>query len=64
MEHKREPTLEDLLNEPIIRKVMKRDGTTQEEVRRLMLQASTRLNGPRATVLRSPAAICAYTDAM
>ena len=31
--HKREPTLDELLNEPIIRKVMAADGYSAEDIR-------------------------------
>jgi hypothetical protein len=49
MAHEREPTLDELLNEPIIVKVMKRDGYTPDDIRLLVRQARTRANvTPRA----------------
>ena len=40
--NKREPTLDELLNEPMIRKVMAADGYRAEDVRVLMRQANAR----------------------
>ena len=40
--HKREPTLDELLNEPIIRKVMAADGYSAKDIRLLLRQASAR----------------------
>ena len=40
--HKREPTLDELLNEPMIRKVMAADGYSAEDIRLLLRQASAR----------------------
>ena len=37
---RREPTLEDMLAEPIVRVVMARDGVDPDEVRALMRQLS------------------------
>ncbi|MEI5682521.1 hypothetical protein AAAK29_29790 [Mesorhizobium sp. CCNWLW179-1] len=54
MGHKREPTLDEILNEPIIRKVMKRDGYTPDDVRLLMRQASVKANGKGLRYLTSP----------
>jgi hypothetical protein len=42
MTEQREVTLDDLLSEPIIRKVMARDGVRAEDIRRLVQQASVR----------------------
>lgn len=42
MAHQREPTLEDLLSEPIIRKVMAVDGYTPDDIRTLMRGAGAR----------------------
>ncbi len=56
MGHKREPTLDEILNEPIIRKVMKSDGYTPDDVRLLMRQASARANGNGVRYL-TPSAI-------
>lgn len=42
MVHEREPTLDDLLNEPLIRKVMAVDGFTVDDIRNLMRQAGAR----------------------
>jgi hypothetical protein len=42
MNDNREATLEDLLNEPVIRSMMARDGVRAAEVRRLMEQARDR----------------------
>ena len=40
--HQREPTLDELLNEPMIRKVMAADGYSAEDIRLLMRQANAR----------------------
>jgi len=53
MGHKREPTLDEILDEPIIRKVMTRDGYTPDDIRLLMRQASVRANGNRVRYLTS-----------
>lgn len=42
MAHEREPTLDDLLSEPIIRKVMAVDGYTPDDIRTLMRRAGAR----------------------
>lgn len=39
----REPTLEELLNEPIIQAMMVRDGVRAEEIRWLMQQVRARM---------------------
>lgn len=39
----REPTLDELLNEPIIQAIMVRDGVRAEEIRRLMQQVRARM---------------------
>ena len=44
---KREPTLDDLLNDPVIRKVMKADGHSAEDILSLMHQAGARMSAPR-----------------
>lgn len=44
----REPTLEELLNEPIIRQVMRSDGVRAEDVQRLMEAIHTRPRRSRA----------------
>lgn len=41
---KREPTLDDLLNDPVIRKVMKADGHSAEDILSLMHQARARMS--------------------
>ena len=38
--HQREPTLDELLNEPMIRKVMAADGYSAEDIRLLLRQAN------------------------
>lgn len=43
MTYIREATLEELLSEPIIRKVMARDGVRVDDIRSLMKQASIRM---------------------
>jgi hypothetical protein len=43
MQH--EPTLDDLLNEPIVRLVMKADGVTEADLRVLVAELRRRLNG-------------------
>ncbi|TIM79228.1 MAG: hypothetical protein E5Y58_01590 [Mesorhizobium sp.] len=40
MPHEREPTLDEILNEPIIRNVMAVDGYTAEHIRYLMRQVA------------------------
>ena len=40
--HEREPTLDELLNEPMIRKVMIADGYSAEDIRLLLRQANAR----------------------
>lgn len=45
MRNQLEPTLDDLLSEPIILKVIKRDGYTPDDVRLLMQQAHIKMNG-------------------
>jgi hypothetical protein len=42
MLHGREPTLDEILNEPIIRKVMAVDGYTADDIRYLIRQAGAR----------------------
>jgi hypothetical protein len=42
MAHERELTLDELLSEPIIRKVMKADGYTPDDIRRLVHRAGAR----------------------
>jgi hypothetical protein len=39
---RREPTLEELLNEPIIQAIMARDSVRADEIRRLMRQVHAR----------------------
>lgn len=51
---KREPTLDDLLNDPLVRKVMKADGYSAEEIISLMHQAGART---RASKLQRPSRI-------
>ena len=40
--HQREPTLDELLNEPMIREVMAADGYSADDIRLLLRQANTR----------------------
>jgi hypothetical protein len=54
MGHRREPTLDEILNEPIIRKVMKSDGYTPDDIRLLMWQASVKANRNGATYMMLP----------
>ncbi len=42
MPHEREPTLDEILNEPIIRKIMAVDGYSSDDIRYLMRQAGAR----------------------
>lgn len=42
MAHEREPTLDEILSEPIIRKIMTVDGYSSDDVRYLMRQAGAR----------------------
>ncbi len=48
--HQREPTLDDLLEEPIIRQIMIADGHAPEDIRRLMrnvgIGADREVSGP------------------
>ena len=48
MMDQREATLNELLSEPIIRKVMARDGVRAGDIRRLLRQANARRMRPRA----------------
>lgn len=50
MTNQLEPTLDDLLSEPIILKVIKRDGYTPDDVRLLMQQAHIKMNGNESQV--------------
>lgn len=43
MKYLHEATLEELLSDPIIRKVMARDGVRVDDIRHLMKQASIRM---------------------
>ena len=43
-----EPTLDDLLRDPIVHLLMRRDGTDEETVRRIAREAALRLYGPAA----------------
>ena len=45
-----EPTLDELLNEPVIRKVMAADGYCAEDIRLLMRQANARASADGAKV--------------
>lgn len=38
MEHKKDPTLSELLEDPIVIAVMRRDGVSREHVQQLMAQ--------------------------
>ena len=42
--HLLEPTLDELLNEPMIRKVMAADRYSADDIRLLLTEASTRAN--------------------
>ncbi|MER9202937.1 hypothetical protein NKH74_27740 [Mesorhizobium sp. M0933] len=42
MAYEREPTLDEILNEPIIRKIMAVDGYSSDDIRYLMGQAGPR----------------------
>jgi hypothetical protein len=42
-EHRREVTLEEALNDPIVQLLMKRDGVTADDVRAVVEQAKARL---------------------
>jgi hypothetical protein len=44
MTDQREPTLEDILNEPIIQQVMLSDGVSADDIRLLMRTAAARQN--------------------
>jgi hypothetical protein len=59
MTDQREATLDELLSEPIILKVMARDGVRAEDVRRLVQQASARTIRTRYRDLSSRAKISA-----
>jgi hypothetical protein len=53
--HQREPTLDDLLGETIIRQVMVADGYEPDDIRLLMRQASARANRTGSRLQFSPA---------
>ncbi|MBB3810870.1 MULTISPECIES: hypothetical protein [Hyphomicrobiales] len=42
-EHRREVTLEEALNDPIVQLLMKRDGVTADDVRAVVEQVKARL---------------------
>ncbi len=50
----REPTLDEILNEPIVRKVMAADGYTADDVRYLMRHVGARKSF--TTILKPPKA--------
>ncbi|HYG87718.1 MAG TPA: hypothetical protein VD978_15770 [Azospirillum sp.] len=50
MEHRRDPTLSEILEDPIIVAVMTRDGTSREHVQQLMEQMRRRLRARRERV--------------
>ena len=56
MMDQREATLDDLLSEPIILKVMARDGVRAEDVRRIVQQADARTIPARYRHSRAKAA--------
>ena len=64
MLHEREPTLDELLNEPIIRQVMAIDGYSPDDIRKLFQKAKARGNGAGlktrslTEAIRVPACIC------
>jgi hypothetical protein len=53
----REPSLDDLLNDPVTRLVMARDGFSDEAVRRLIAEARQRLLGGDAGDTPAAAAV-------
>jgi hypothetical protein len=68
MTDQREPTLEDILNEPIIQQVMLSDGVNADEVRLLMSTAAAREDHGTdglevACYARTPLFACAATAA-
>lgn len=42
-----EPSLDEVLAEPIVRRLMRRDGHTEESIRRLMWRAATARSRPK-----------------
>jgi predicted metal-dependent TIM-barrel fold hydrolase len=42
------PTVDDLLRDPIVHLLMRRDGTDEETIRRIAREAALRLYGPAA----------------
>lgn len=65
----REPTLEELLNEPIVRQLMLSDGVSADEIRLLMRTAAARedcgIDGLKvfACYAQAPAFCCTATAA-
>lgn len=52
----REPSLDDLLNDPVTRLVMARDGFSDEAIRRLIAEARQRLLGDNGAQSEAAAA--------
>ena len=52
--HNREPSLEDLLNDPIARAVMARDGFSAEAIRALVAETRQRLHAQDADAAATP----------
>lgn len=48
MLHEREPTLDEILSEPIIRQVMKADGVAAADIRRLYRSLENEAESPPA----------------
>jgi hypothetical protein len=53
----REPSLDDLLNDPVTRLVMARDGFSDEAVRRLIAEARQRLLGGDGSPVQAAAVV-------
>lgn len=45
MPYRREPSLTELLSDPIVRQLMARDGTSEQQVRSIALSARRRMAG-------------------
>ncbi|WP_162937531.1 hypothetical protein [Indioceanicola profundi] len=54
-EHIREPKLHELLDDPLVRLVMARDGLSPDEVRRVVEATSDRLSRRRREEMRTAA---------
>lgn len=56
MPDRREPSLTELLSDPIVRQLMARDGTSEQQVRSIVLSARQRIAGRCRQIVASQAA--------